>query len=497
MKLDFSIIIFLIFGMTGTVSTALTQGRLILSDQMVAAYNEISALRIQEGKRILQKSDYAANNNWMGLYIENYIDFFTLFIQEDKALYNKLLPNRNYRLKKIRNADSNSPYYRFCQAEIILQWAIIKLKFNDKVSAARDIYEAYNLLEENQQKYPDFILNNKSLSIIHALAENIPSWVRRLLKINGSIQKGTKEIKALADYTLENQHMFKNEVVAIYSYIQFYSNNKKQDAYDLLDKYRLDHRTNPLIAFLKATMAQKNGYNETAIKILEERPQSNNYMQMHYLDFLLGKFKLYRLDKDADEFILQFVNHFKGQHYRKEAYQKLAWHSLVVRNDRNAYLKYMEKCKNLGTTLIDEDKQAFREARNHEIPDIHLLKSRLLYDGGYYQRAYDVIANHAQEYVNSSNEGEYYYRMARIQDALNKDNEAVKYYKITIEKSNPNKYYACSAALNTGLIYERKYKYKDAEFYFNKCLQLNAEGYGNSLHQKAKSGIERINNNKN
>ena len=103
MKLDFSIIIFLIFGMTGTVSTALTQGRLILSDQMVAAYNEISALRIQEGKRILQKSDYAANNNWMGLYIENYIDFFTLFIQEDKALYNKLLPNRNYRLKKIES----------------------------------------------------------------------------------------------------------------------------------------------------------------------------------------------------------------------------------------------------------------------------------------------------------------------------------------------------------------------------------------------------------
>ena len=74
----------------------------------------------------------------------------------------------------------------------------------------------------------------------------------------------------LANKAHEGQSVFKEEIVAIYSYILFYSNNRREEAYLLFEKYNLDHRTNPLIAFLKATMAQKTGRNDTAIKILEE-----------------------------------------------------------------------------------------------------------------------------------------------------------------------------------------------------------------------------------
>ena len=240
-------------------------------------------------------------------------------------------------------------------------------------------------------------------------------------------------------------------------------------------------------------MAQKTGKTELAIKILEERPQSSAYLPFEYLDFLYGKFKLYRLDNDADTYLLQFVNSFKGRHYIKEAYQKLAWHSLITHNDKAQYLRYMNLCQKRGYTLIDEDKQAQKEAKSGEIYDATLLKARLLYDGGYYKRANDLLVAQANVYINSAFEGEYYYRLGRIKDALQDDAEAIKYYNLAILKSNPKKYFACNSALNAGIIYEKNKQYKDATQYYNKCLKLNPEGYANSLHQKAKTGLERVN----
>lgn len=471
-----------------------SQGTFVFTNALEDAYRDISSLRIEDGRQKLEHSGFRTNQNLMGYYVENYIDFFTLFIEEDQSLYKKLLPNRDARLKKIQSGDANSPYYLYCQAEIILQWSIVKLKFNEKMGAARDIYEAHNLLMQNQKKFPDFALNKKSLSIIHALAENIPSWVRKLLNIQGSIRLGTKEIEYLVKYTADHNHLFKNEVIAIYSYILFYSNNKREEAFALYNTYGLDHRSNPLIAFLKATMAQKTGRTDLAIKILEERPRSKAYLPFEYLDFLYGKFKMYRLDSDADTYLLQFVNHFKGRHYIKEAYQKLAWHSLVILNDKFKYVQYMGMCQKRGYALIDEDKQAQREAKRGEIYNTNLLKARLLFDGGFYMRANDFLLSHEKEFLNTAFEGEYYYRLGRVKDAMKEDSEAIKYYNLAIENSNPKKYFACNSALNTGLIYEKNKQYVQAAYFYNKCLELNPEGYANSLHQKAKSGLERVNN---
>ena len=171
----------------------------------------------------------------MTYYIENYTDFFTLFIQEEETKYKSLLKNKDIRINKIKASDPGSPYYLFCQAEIILQWATIKLKFGDKINAATDVYEAYRLLEKNKQKFPDFTENNKSLSIIHALAESVPSWVRKIMNIKGSVDLGTSEIRISANKSISEKSIFKEEIVAIYSYILFYSNNKKEEAYHLFE----------------------------------------------------------------------------------------------------------------------------------------------------------------------------------------------------------------------------------------------------------------------
>ena len=456
------------------------------------AFKDISSLKISSGLKKIESIKHSDPENAMAIYIENYADFFTLFIQEDKAKYKILLKNRELRLVKIRSADPSSPYYLYCQAEISLQWATIKLKFGEKIDAALDVYEAYGLLKKNKEKFPSFAENNKSLSVIHALSESVPGWLKKIMGINGSVELGTKEISMLANKAAHDQSIFMEEIVAIYSYILFYANNKKEEAYHLYDKYKLDHKTNPLIAFLKATMAQKTGRTEEAIRILQERPTSPEYMPFYYLDFMYGKFKLYRLDKDADKYILKFLHNFKGQHYIKEAWQKMAWYQIVVMNNHAGYKKNMQSCAAFGQTLIDEDIQAAREAKAGQIPNDILLKSRLLFDGGYYTKAQNLLILHGNKFVNAIHDGEYYYRLARVSDALKNYSDAIEYYDLTIFKSDPGKYYACSAALQAGLIWEQQNNFVKARLYFENCLSLDPAGYTSSLHSKAKSGRNRL-----
>ncbi|MBK9733553.1 MAG: tetratricopeptide repeat protein [Saprospiraceae bacterium] len=468
------------------------QYSLVLSEPLKDAYIDISSLRIKSGQNKLNLIRLRDPQNAMVSYIENYADFFTLFIQEDAAKYKILLKNRDIRLKKIKASDANSPYYLFCQAEIILQWATIKLKFDDKIGAANDVYTAYKLLEKNKQKFPDFVENNKSLSVIHALAESVPGWIRKIMGIRGSVNLGTKEISLLAEEAKKSNSIFKEEIVAIYSYILFYSNNRKEEAYLLFDKYKLDHRKNPLITFLKATMAHKIGKNDVAIRILEERPKGIDYLPFYYLDFMYGKFKLCKLDKDADMYINKFLKNFSGTHYIKEAYQKLGWYHIVVNGDIQAYKINMKDCNDKGHSLVDEDIQALRESKSGQVPNEILLKARLLYDGGYYTKCQSLLILHGNMFAKAIHDGEYYYRMARVTEALKNYTDAIDFYKLTIVKSDPGKYYGCNAALQLGLIYEQQKDYKVARTYFDKCLDLDPAGYSSSLHQKAKSGLDRI-----
>ncbi|MBK9255479.1 MAG: hypothetical protein IPM42_08335 [Saprospiraceae bacterium] len=462
------------------------------NDQIKAAYLDASSLRIDKASESLAKLKIKEPDNVLIDYIENYLDFFTLFIKEDHKLYKTLIRNKQIRLNAIKKGDQRSPYYLYCQAEILLQWATIRLKFDDKIGAARDVYEAYNLLEKNKILFPQFIENNKSLSIIHALAESIPSWVRKLAGVKGSIALGTKEISELAKVSSERNSVFKTEVIAIYSYILFYLNNEKEEAYQLFDKYGLDHKTSPLICFLKATISQKSGRNEEAIRILQERPFGKEYMEFYYLDFMYGKFKLYRLDPDANIYIKRFLNNFNGQHYVKEAFQKLAWYEWVINGDKAAYNNHMKACRDKGNKLIDEDIQAYKESTLKAYPDRILLKARMLYDGGYFKDALDLLYPMKNNYLTAIHDGEYYYRMGRIYDAISKNKEALEYYNLTITKADPDKYYACSAALHIGMIEEKQNNKKAATKAYEKCLQLNPEGYSSSLHQKAKAGLDRM-----
>lgn len=457
-------------------------------------YELLTKLQLDDASKKITQLKKSQPTNLAILHLENYVDFFTLFITENEAEYSKRIGNKEIRLQKLNANYVSDPYYNFIKAEILLHWALVHTKFDKKIKAGNEIYEAYKLLEANKKLYPNFIDNNKSLSVIHILAESVPKWVRKLIGVKGSATLGSTEIKLIADYSIKNKdHFFREEVAAIYSYILYYQLNKKKEAVNTFDQFGIDISDSPLLTFLKASIYLRNGENENCLNTLNSLKIKSGSLPFYYLDFMKGRSLLFKQDVTSNRYLLSFINNFKGKHFIKEAYQKLAWYELSMNNDELAYRENLKYCKQKGYQLVDEDKQAMKEAKANVVPNAILLKSRVLFDGGYYQKVLDLLTKNENHISNNPTyKIEFNYRKGRVLQSLKKYNDAIPYLQVAVKNSSSSSYFGANSSLQLGLIYEELGDKKSAKFYFQTCLDMNPSEYKNSIHQKAKSGLLRV-----
>lgn len=461
------------------------------------AYQKAVSLRLGDCQTALEVLKTSEPDNLMPVYIANYVDFLTVFVNENKAEYNRLAKNMEPRLDKISRGDQRSPYYLYTQAQIRLQWALLRLRFTDYLAGASDIKQAYALLEENQRRFPDFIANKMSLGIMHALVGNVPEDYRWVIKglggMSGSTQQGVREMEEVLADAKTNPFIFEEEAMAAYSFLQLFLNNQGELAWQVIKNSKLTPKTNPLAAYVLATVAMRVGRNEDAIRYLQECPTGSPYIPFPERSYLLGLAKLRRLDPDANEPLQTFLTMSKGGNGIKDGYQKLAWYYLLNGNAAG-YTTHMDRVKTQGAASGESDAAALREAKSGERPDARLLKARLLFDGGYYQRAYDLLKDAAPEYApNHRLDLEYGYRLGRITHRMGKTYDAARWYNQTIERGAADPaYFACNAALQLGLLYEESKDMVQARQAFNRCLALKPEAYATSLHAQAKAGLSRL-----
>jgi tetratricopeptide (TPR) repeat protein len=76
---------------------------------------------------------------------------------------------------------------------------------------------------------------------------------------------------------------------------------------------------------------------------------------------------------------------------------------------------------------------------------------------------------------------------------LGHSQQALDYYEKTILKGKDEGYYfACNAALMSGFLYEKIDDVERAKEYFSLALDIKPDEYRSSLHQKAKAGLNRL-----
>lgn len=460
------------------------------------AYQLIMQLRVSEAKTLIAKEKQQNPDNGIPILLDNYIDYFTILTSESKADYDKLKKNKSIRLNLLDNQDENSPYYLFAQAEIHLQWALLKGKFQDYFSAAWDINTADDLLNDNIKKFPNFLPNKKGKAIINIVLGAVPSNLRGVLKtigLTGSVANGVKDLEYLiAVLPKSNYNFYRDEVIFFYAFAQTEAVKNKNNQQKIISYLENLPQTSMLKSFLIGYVSIKNAQNDVALNYLTNRPQGAPYLNFTNIYYMIGNAKLNKMDTDANQYLLKYIKEYRGLNFVKDTYLKLAYYHLL-NSETEKYKAYLKLVRSQGNILIEKDKQALKEA-NDSAPNIDLLKARLFFDGGYYSKALAQIKDkNPDDFKLVRDKIEFYYRLGRIYTESAKNNEAlINYQKAINLGKTATYYYAANAALNMGAIYEREKDTLKARYYYTQALDMKHHEYQNSIESKAKEGLKRV-----
>ena len=460
------------------------------------SYAAVLGLNFNEAKDGLQQLSENDPDNLMRVYLEDFIDFFTLFITEDRGLYHQKKDAQSERLDLLKKGSDDSPWHRYTRAEVYLHRALLRLKFEEYLSAAADINKAFKLLKKNEAEFPEFAPTYKTIGVLRMGVGTIPDkymWAVKLFSsLEGTIKSGIEDIERSIALGQDQNSLILRETQYMYAQAMVVFENDPDKAWTYLNTLDFKPKENVIECFMLANMAMRTGRNDLATEILQAKPTGPDTYDVPYMELMLGRAMLFRGDVNADLPLLEYAETFEGENFIKEAYQKLAWNSLL-NNDPDEYRNYMDACAIYGRAIMDEDKHALKEAESGKMPNRELLEIRLLFDGAYFEHALHQLSLINKSDLDLEEILEYEYRKARIFHALGKDDEAMQHYVMAIQLGKDSDFYfACNAALQCGLIYESMSENEMAEAFFRKCLSMHPEDYQSSLHQKAKAGLSRL-----
>ncbi len=483
------------------LSSLVAHAEFVWTDNCTEAYNECEKLNFKRANQLLSNEKKLRPDNHITLYIESEIDFLCSFISEDEVVLNKLKKNNWARIDQLESIKDQSPYKRLLIAEMYLQIGMARVKFEEFIGTIYDTRKAYKLLVENQTKYPDFKPNLRGLGLIHSIIGAIPKnyqWIVNLIGLDGNLKQGFAELRELlsATYTQSEYSWAREDLIVILTFLEVSLEKDKNKEVVRKRFYTIQNiNEKPMIQFAKSVFHLACSENDSIIQLLEKRKCDPTDYQIEYLHYMEGAARLNNLDFTAEKNYLQYVNQYKGKSFINAAWQKLAWCRLL-QGDIKGYQTYINRCleNTKINTLSDEDNQATKEATSKEMPNLLLLRSRLLFDGGYYTRSLTEIAGKPMtEFPKLRDQLEFAYRLARIFDKTGKKDKAEQFYVQTLQNGDTKSYYfAANSALMLGLLKEDAKDTTSALTYFKKCLSMRDHEYQNSIDQKAKAGISRM-----
>ncbi len=450
------------------------------SPNQLLAYQEITQLKVKSAEVLLKKEE---KDNQITVYLQNYIIILQLLASQDDSLYQATKNQEDVNLEKIRKTSKKSPYYRFLQAEIKIQWALVKLMLGENFAAAWSIKQAYSLLAENEQLYPNFLPNNKSLGMLHIALGSVPEkyqWFLQLIGLEGNIKEGIIKIQAV----IQSDSPFAFEAQLLMMLAQTYILHEPEKALSVqIGKAGYLHE------FVYTLASRKAG---KIVMCAEGKLPDELYSPL--FDYLKGETCLLSGNyEQAATFYQLFLKNYKGKNYVKAAYYRLFLAAWLAGKPNASH--YLDLCLENGHTQIELDKNAQDFATKKQFPNQLLMQARLFTDGGLYEKAWQIIEiQQVENFENQQDKIELLYRKARILDKQEKYKEALDFYKQTISLSgNLPLYFAPNAALQLGYLYQNIFNDRNlATYYFKKVLTYPTHEYKGSLDHKAKTALKKM-----
>ena len=416
-----------------------------------------------------------------------------LLLSEDFALFDKLSQNEAIRLRLLKEKDPNSPYYLFTQAEIKLQWAIIKLKYGNKLAAVWSLRQAYKILVENEKKFPDFTPNKKSLGLLQVVFGAVPQkyqWAMNIIGLKGDLTKGLQNIREV----IEQDRIYDLEARIYEILVRVYILEETETVVSDIMKIKREVKENLLFDFVSSMVLAKTKHSQEALQIVKQIPKITN-TKIPYLNYLRGELELYNGNyKTSQMYYKAFLADYSGKNFIKDTYYKLFLADWLEKCEISSLEKekHFELIQNNGFDLIEVDKYAMKFVESEKKLQIDLMRARLFFDGGHFEKSLLILSKISEDdLVTLSNQTELVYRKARAFHELKKEKLAIEFYKKTIllGKDLPE-YFAAYAALQLGYLFQKKEEYL-AKKYFERALNFPNQEYKSSIDNKAKAALKK------
>src|SRR5579872_5542093 len=120
------------------------------------AYRAIVQLKLETGSSLLEAEKKRDPNNLIPVFLENYIDFFILFFNEDPSEYQAWQDRLDQRIGLMNEGPDSSPFSLYTRSVIHFQWAAIKIKFGHNWEAGWEFRRSFLQSRECEKKFPSF-----------------------------------------------------------------------------------------------------------------------------------------------------------------------------------------------------------------------------------------------------------------------------------------------------------------------------------------------------
>lgn len=459
------------------------------------AYTEVLKLRLGQARALVATEPVGSP---MRVYVENYADVAQLLISEDPSYYKIAASREDTRLDALKNMPERSPYRRFLQAEVHLQWAFVKLKFGHEFSACWNIIRAYRLLEANQKQFPAFLPQQKSLGLLHVLFGATPKnyqWVTKLLGLRGDVNAGLQEIRSV----VQQDDTFGAEAqlieLLLHSYVVGMTDPKLRD----LEQFVKAHPDNLMFHLFGASMLLKNNQAERALPFLLRHPTGGAYLTVPSFEYLKGEALLQKGQyTSAIESYKRYLQLQKGHNFVKDAHYKIYLSHWLFGKEAEGR-PYLSKVPQVGKAITEPDKVAerfaLRYASSVPAPSARtLMQARLAFDGGYYAEALDELSKTKEaDFGNNTDKAEYQYRLGRVYHKTNELTKAAAAYQRAIGLSPTDGVpFGATSALQLGYLATQAGQKNKARSYFEQALNYEHHEYKNSVDNKAKAALNEL-----
>ncbi len=454
-----------------------------------AVLEKIYELDLKGVEKIYSERKNELQGSAITYLLENYYDFLVLQLKDENTLFKELKKSKNNRIGAIQKSGSSIDWIDYCQAQVHLQWGLIRLKMEYYSRGIWDTRLAFNQFEEADKLRPDFLPNQMSFGLLNIMIGATPhdkgKWIK-LIGIHGDFKKGM----ILLRNSKSRKNPFWYEASLLEAYVHGYIMNREESGYEILQE--LNKSKSTLLGDLVTSIyLMKIRKNQEAIALINKRiDQCPKEVNPHF-HFLLGEAYLRKgLYKEAVLHLKHFLFHFKGMTNRKEANYKVALAYYLDGNLEKAD-EYWVRTAQLGYTFVSSDNYAQKQFEGGKYPNKTLQKARLFFDGGYYEDAISELKKFSQSGpVPKRLASEFYYRLGRIKQAQDNSTEAIKNFeKCIISQGKEQWYFAPMAYLQMGYMEMDAGSKEKARSEFEKAKSYPKNPYQESIDSKAKIAL--------